>query len=378
MVETVISSIDTINSLSNIMKDIINYKENLNDLVNSIEKKVNIDRKQIIQKIRSRYRAGHLVLVLGAGVSIDSGLPDWNTLLKKLLILTIKTKKEISSSQAQVIAKAFTNIFPMNQLITGRYLSGFYRNEYPENPKAFENDLKKALYEDYSNQDYSKMLKEIGTFCIAAGKAPNLESIISYNYDELVEDYLESTELDIKYLSVYKAGINPKDNELPIFHVHGYLPISDNNDSCIIAFSEDSYHSQYNDIYSWSNLVQINKFKDENCLFVGISFTDPNLRRLMDIAKKQRGDDQIHHFCFRKKYSQDEIKKQLHNLLANDKTLFDEKKDAALEIESMVTDLVSLIETFESNDAASFGMAYIWIENYDEIPEILKEIRKGT
>ncbi|RXI36273.1 hypothetical protein CP963_14085 [Arcobacter cloacae] len=122
--------------------------------------------------------------------------------------------------------------------------------------------------------------------------------------------------------------------------------------------------------------MQINKFKDYNCLFIGVSFSDPNLRRLLDIAKNERGDDEIHHFCLKKRYDKKKVKKELEKLLSEDPRLLDEKQRANIELDDVVNDLIKLMQKFEENDAISFGVGLIWVDDYNEIPLILKNIRE--
>jgi SIR2-like domain len=38
----------------------------------------------------------------------------------------------------------------------------------------------------------------------------------------------------------------------------------------------------YANPYSWANLVQMSLLLSQSCLFVGVSLTDPNIRRLLD------------------------------------------------------------------------------------------------
>jgi len=100
-------------------------------------------------------------------------------------------------------------------------------------------------------------------------------------------------------------------NEIGIYHVHGFLPRKDEiKTDNKITLSEDIYHAQYNDIYSWQNLVQLDKYQNCVCLFIGISLTDPNLRRLLDIAKNQRVDKSIVHYNIRKNYDSSVLKKK--------------------------------------------------------------------
>ena len=201
-----------------------------------------------------------------------------------------------------------------------------------------------------------------------------MECVISYNYDDLLEVSIKDAKPRIPFCSIYKTGIHPRKNELAVYHVHGFLPRNEDlDDSNQVTLSDDSYHSQYSDVYSWNNLVQINKFKDAHCLFIGVSFTDPNLRRLLDIAKKQRGDDKIHHYCFKKRYSAEFIKTILDTILRQDQNSYE--KWSTMTNDETIKNSIDIIQDYEMRDAESFGVGVIWVDDYGQIPKILKEMR---
>jgi hypothetical protein len=329
-----------------------------------------LPRQEIVKKISTAYKNEKLVFVLGAGVSMDYGLPSWDILLQKLMVATIE--KEQSASNA--LSKLFTELFSPSPLIAGRFLHKFHETKN----SSFEEAVRKVLYSELNFTKISPVMDEIVKFCVAAGKSPNLDSIISYNFDDLVEQHLLNTNVEIPFRPIYGIGMNPKLGELPIYHVHGYLPengkLNDNNQ---ITFGENVYHKQYTDIYSWNNIVQINKFRDYTCLFIGSSLTDPNIRRLLDIARIQKGEREEFHYIFKKKYKAEEIEKKLKKLLVENQILLDEKAKAQLNYDETVRFLIKRIESFEENDTLSFGVKTIWIEDYFEIPEILKHIRTG-
>ena len=49
-----------------------------------------------------------------------------------------------------------------------------------------------------------------------------------------------------------------------------------------IVLSEEDYHSLYGNPYSWANLVQLSLLLSHTGLFVGVSLTDPSIRRVLD------------------------------------------------------------------------------------------------
>lgn len=142
----------------------------------------------------------------------------------------------------------------------------------------FDEAVRTAIYDEIDLKKNSNTINEIVNLCVAPGKSPNLDSIITYNYDDLIEYHIKKLKIDVPVKSVFDIGMNPTKKELPIYHVHGFLPQNENlQEHNKVTLSEDVYHQQYSDIYSWNNIVQINKFRDCKCLFIGISFTDPNL-----------------------------------------------------------------------------------------------------
>lgn len=221
------------------------------------------------------------------------------------------------------------------------------------------------------------MVDEIVKLCIAAGRSPNIDSIITYNYDNILEESLEKLDLGIPFTPIFHAGVKPRTNTLPIYHVHGYLPpdgrITRKNK---LVLSEELYHEQYGDFYHWSNLVQISKFSEKKCLFIGSSFTDPNLRRLLDVANKMRGENTTAHYIFKKKYNEKDVKNSLSKLLVESADSFTDVDIQSIEDDGMALELIKLMEKHESSDARSFGVGIIWINRWDEIPKILKEIRE--
>lgn len=331
-------------------------------------------RQSLIDELSIAYRSENLVFVFGAGISKEFGLPDWNTLLQKLILKSFKIEGNHSYEKARVLAQLFTEIFYPSPLIAARYLKNhFARNK----SKKFEEEVREALYEDISNDTKSKVFHEVLQFCAAARGLPSLNSIITYNYDDILEEYLSNQNIRIPFKPIYKVGTKSERSELPIYHIHGFLPRKGEIDSSInITLSEDSYHQQYNDVYSWNNIIQINKFRDNNCLFIGVSLTDPNLRRILDIANTQRGDEKPSHYIIKKKYDAKILLKNLQNVLEKNKNLYNEKVIADLTLNATIENLVKMMESYEEGDSLSFGINTIWVDKFEEIPDILKKIRK--
>jgi hypothetical protein len=363
--------------LSKPLYELIKDKKYLKELYSIVKTRVNANVPLVssINSLIESYKNNNLTLVLGAGVSVDYGLPSWNVLVQKLLLTAFKNETNETEEKSLVLAKLFTKVFPLSPLIAARFLN----NNYNIKGKSieFEKDVRKVLYENIMNDIDSELVKEIIQLCVAPGKSPNLNSIITYNYDDIIEKSLEKLDIEVPFRPIYSVGQNNNYNELPIYHVHGFMPRDGELDiNNKITLGENNYHQQYNDIYSWNNIIQINKFRDCTCLFIGISFTDPNIRRLLDIANIQRGNTNKYHYLIKPKYNKEDIESFIKIVLDQNKDLLSEKINLDMDLCQVVGYLIDMMEKFEENDALSFGVQTIWIKEYSEIPKILKQIRK--
>ncbi len=310
------------------------------------------ERKDIEEKIALLKEAlidNQLTLVCGAGISRDSSIPDWNELLVNILNEPFFDDGS-NVPKSKILAEDLLSLMPQSNLILGKYLRLVLK-------KDFEKVVQKHLY-SYYNQDRdfessmmvqgheiinyaleTNMMKAIVELARPKRRGKRLESIITFNFDDLIECALSKH--NIEYCSIWKEGQIYGIDALPIFHVHGFLPNQREIDSPNLVFSEEAYHSQFIDPYSWSNLIQLNTFSTNICLFVGLSLSDPNLRRLLDIS--WRRNQRCKHYIVMRKEPQ---------------------KNRTDEIATML---------FEQ-DANSLGLNVIWCSDFSEIPSILSSI----
>jgi len=291
-------------ALKNITQKEINDAELILETYNKNIIPKETSRAEQIRDLNKAFSKKELVLVLGSGVSMSSGLPDWDTLLQRLLV-QIELGKNKSKTSLAIITKLFTEVFAPNPLIAARYVRQHCDSDRIGKKKSFEKLVHDALYEkELVNNE--KFFEEVKQFCI--GGDFRADSIITYNFDDLLENFLLANH--IPYKLVYKEGMRPSKQETTIYHVHGFLPQNGASDG-LITLSEDMYHQQYYDFYNWSNLLQINKFTDKTCLFIGFSLTDPNTRRLLDISLKQKGTSNKRHYLIRKKVDHKKVQKKI-------------------------------------------------------------------
>ncbi len=289
-----------------------------------------------IQKLRDALRRGRLTLVCGAGVSVAAGIPTWGELLVRLVeTMMERISKDLSLDLGKKAASEFQKRHSASSLILGKYLKTHLGHD-------FETKMRDALYA--SQPTTSPIIDSVVELARPQRDSRPLDSIITFNFDCLIEENLSAQSIENK--PIFSEAIKHDSSEIPIYHVHGHLPragvVPENTE---LVFSEDAYHSQFIDPFSWANLIQLNKFTQNTCLFVGISLTDPNMRRLLDVAWRKSPDKTLSHY----------IVKRLPNPADAD-----------------VLDKVARL--LEERDANALGLNVLWVEEFSEIPVVLRDL----
>lgn len=237
------------------------------------------ERNNILRKARSDFWQNKVTFFLGAGVSQSAGGPSWEELLLKVYKQTHKGQK-ISKSHIKKISNSCAH----SSIIIGRYIMS----------DSFETkDLAECLRNKILYKNVKKSSPLIDYICKAV-ETKQLESIITYNYDDLVETALENN--NIKVARIYNKSRHSI-NEFPIYHVHGIVTQEEKYIESTPVLSEYDYHNIYRESYNWSNVEQLHALDRNICFFIGLSLTDPNLRRLLDFSF-QGGDCGSYHYAF--------------------------------------------------------------------------------
>ena len=338
--------------------DIIKTRENTSPIFENIRKSARRETfcvESHVKILREHLIAGKLSIFCGAGISIDAGLPSWPSMLKNLLIRLYE--KTQSGNDVELSKYLFADFYQENFSHSPLMLAQYLKNSFGDN---FIEEVRDELYSNEIKD--SELINSIVELCRPNRFAKCLDSIVTFNFDDLIEEKLKQNKIKNKPIS--REGERFDVEEIPIFHVHGFLPRDRVLEKDVnLVFSEDAYHSQFIDSFSWSNLVQLIRLNQNLCLFIGLSLTDPNLRRILDVSMRKNPQKDSNHYFFKKRLDKSEAAIAI--------------KNNGLESQNLdVGTFIDFIELLEEQDAHKLGLNVIWIDSYEEILEILKKVVK--
>ncbi|HEY41407.1 MAG TPA: SIR2 family protein [Dehalococcoidia bacterium] len=331
---------------------------------------LNEERKK---DLRSTYvQAPKFGLVLGAGVTANSGVPTYDELALRLLERASHEKgfsgspgwvRTFVQNQRELLAKKDRKTVPPDEVVL------FTRAHLGADEKLLRKLTKQVLYKNVAARRTvgrdafrnNTTLDAILTFCaarpdtvIAPASKYEIEvndrigGILTTNYDNLLEGAFHT-----KYRrNLLKPVGRPGAREfirgrrlIPVYHIHGYVgyrePVDLDNlpRTSDVVIAEDDYFEIFYDPLGFGNYIAMSFFRRFPCLFIGSGLGDKNLRRFLFHLTKDIGETATH----QRKFA----------ILKSSETVDDEFTDKIL---------------------LSYGIETIWISKYDEIEGILQNL----
>jgi hypothetical protein len=316
----------------------------------------------LLNELKETYCRNGLTLVLGAGVSASCGAPSWTELLLKL---HSKTLGNSFSGNLSGLAEIYTSAVSTDgPLISARFAA----QEGGDDAIDFKEKVRVEIYRHV--RENSALINELAKLSHICEGREGIGEILTYNYDVLLEEELES--IGREYSRSDRHG---KSDPLgiPFRHIHGFLGRQVQPDEWIVL-SESSYHKEYSNPFSWSNIIQLNAFRETSCLFVGMSMTDPNQRRLLEAAKQTATP---RHYCLLRRTSWKQIEESLNfeweqRGRGSGRPTGIEKE----QFEKRVRLTASLVDHSRANALIGLGVHTIWFDQHSDLPSILSALRK--
>jgi hypothetical protein len=215
--------------------------------------------------------SGRLTLVLGAGVSVGFGLPQWSELTDRAVKLSECTVDTTALTPEEIAEEIFHKC---------------------GTEQEFGRVIRAALYETYdsslSKLTSNRLLTAIGALTMASTRG-QVAQVISYNFDDLLERFLEYHGFMLESIGAAYNWASKVD--IHLYHPHGILP---SDLKTPVTYPPVLARIQYDRIVgkstnAWRNLL-IQIMSSGTCLFLGLSGKDTNLSStIYDVSKIHPG-----------------------------------------------------------------------------------------
>jgi hypothetical protein len=257
------------------------------------------------RELISAAQAGGITLVIGAGVSMPRGIPDWNTLAQAVWWQAFPDQPDPWSRNSESSPNDIPQFLPIAFELAYQHLG----------EPAFLELLKHELYKNakfpiteprFGRSNES--LAVIGRLLVAEQKREGgrrIAAVITLNADDLIEqsvsraagyrDDVITAEIAATITRSTHRIISP--SSIPIYHVHGFLPSdqwkTDSGPRRMLVFTDLQYWTTSAAASSFANRIVSAALSESRCIFIGVSMKDINLLRWLALRSLDRDRDQL-------------------------------------------------------------------------------------
>jgi hypothetical protein len=348
---------------------------------------MSIPSRQKCAALHRAWKDKHLVLFLGAGVSRDYGAPTWNTLVLEMLFEFVadgSPLRQLAINYRRAVSDWLADYFAYEPTVLARLVEDYVlgnsvrRGGTSADLKArlrFLEGMRQKLYDGVAEPSCRTTLHAVADL-ITTNKG-NVPAVVTFNFDDLLEQ--ELARRDFSFVSVNAPGRAPH-GPVPIIHAHGCLPQKGAIPDGGIVFTERDYHTLTEGVFHWALTEIVWNLRHRTVLFVGLSMSDPNLRRLLDAACSP---GEPAHYLILKKHDVPQaeqliVLQHLQLEASKWKAKYGRGVDKpASDLFGVLQHTVEQVDRFDSELFAKMGVNTIWVDDFSRLPELLDEIRAG-
>jgi hypothetical protein len=271
------------------------------------------DQARLVDQLSKELNEGNLAIFAGAGFSRSAGFVDWKTLLKPIaddLDLDVEKEWDLVTLAQYHANMNQSNRAKLNQLLV---------TEFSSNLSPTENH---------------RILARLP-----------IQTYWTTNYDNLIETAIENAGkvADVKY-TVKQLAITKSKRDAVVYKMHG-----DANHSADAVLIRDDYERYHIKMQPFITALS-GDLVSQTFLFLGFSFTDPNLEYILSRVRIHYGNDQRQHYCILRRAKQGEDENQAD---------FEYRKRK---------------EELFSGELLRVGIKTTYVDEFDEITDIIKAI----
>lgn len=337
-----------------------------------------------LERLRAAWKRKELVLCLGAGVSMPYGLPSWNNLVLELLFQqTRRTRRlrPLMPHYRRAVAAWMTDYFEVDPMVLARMVERDLGQRAGGRGAdlAFLENLREHLYANVRRPRGATSLTAVADLIARGTSARGVAAVITFNFDDLLEQELRRKR--VAHVAVTGPGRQNGDG-LRIHHVHGFVPSRGPLERANVVFTESDYHRLTETVFHWSLSEVVERLRKNTLLFVGLSMSDPNLRRLLDAA---HNSDIPAHWQVQKRHAirDHERAAALQNIDARARDYAEilglPQGDRSLlkgpdALNAALDAVLAQADTYDREVFESMGVKTIWVDDFAEIPDVLGAI----
>jgi hypothetical protein len=322
------------------------------------------------------WKQKRLVLFLGAGVSISYRLPTWKQLVLDLLFEQAASTRRLGAiwpHYRHALAAWITDYFDYNPLVLARMVE---RDLHRRQKRDFLEVLRKHLYKDERIPKRARRttLKAVADLIERSDATQGVAAVVTFNFDDLLERELRKSGVDV--YSVID-GSRRHDHGIRVVHAHGFVPKRGRIDRKNMIFTENDYHRLTESVFHWALSEIVGFLRNETVLFVGLSMSDPSLRRLLDASRNSKIPShwqiQLRHTVrdHEEREAMADIERRARDFA---KRLEMPQKKTPVMLKALLHDALRQADSYDRQVFESMGVKTIWVEDLHDIPLVLQRI----